>query len=188
MQEPRTSSTPASSRRGTRTSSSTTPTPTASTPTATCKVSNRPREFKLDGLDPSRVLTADQAEQLGVPESEPGDPKLRRFENVPNCYYSSLRGPSISYTIGFNSTAGYEVWNSGGTVDVTPMAVSGYDAVWIKLKGDKPDSCTLAVDVADGEHLYVNYMPIGDKGTQEELCRKATAATEMALATLPSLS
>ncbi|WP_187313467.1 DUF3558 domain-containing protein [Actinosynnema mirum] len=160
----------------------------ATAPTSTSKASNRPRELKLDGLDPCKVLTADQAKQLGVPESEPGDPKLGRFENVPNCYYSSLRGPSFSYTIGFNSTAGYEAWNSGGNLDVSPMAVSGYDAVWIKFKGDTPDSCTLAVDVADGEHLYVNYMPIGEKGTQEELCQKATTATEMALATLPSLS
>ncbi|GAA2666795.1 DUF3558 domain-containing protein [Actinosynnema sp. NPDC000082] len=164
--------------------------PANSAPTSTQAVSNRPQEFKLDGLDPCKSLTPEQLNQLGMKPGEPGDPEMGRYKDVANCGYLSVEGakPAAGYVVAFITADGYRSWNGGGNLDVTPISVVGYDGLSMKLKGDRPHSCTVVVDVADEQHLYVNYLPIVDKGTQELLCQKATTAAEMVLATLPSLN
>ncbi|WP_157767958.1 DUF3558 domain-containing protein [Actinosynnema pretiosum] len=156
--------------------------------TSAPKKSNRPQEFKLDGLDPCKALTADQMAQLGLARTRVGDPtSFAELENVPICDYSSNTGKTITYGVSFITTRGYDYWNGNGNLEVTPTTVAGYDASLMKLVGDKAYTCDVAVDVADGQHLHLSHHA-GSDANQEELCRKVTSAAEMVLDTLPSLS
>lgn len=162
---------------------------TISTTTSTAQPNkSRPQEIKLNGIDPCKVLTTDQMQQLTVVEAERNDSNIVKTGDVPTCSYGNNTSPRITYGVGLVTTKGIEYWRGNGNVDVEKIDVSGYAAVQLTLKGTSTLDCAVAVDVADGQQLYVDFSPTGQQVPQEQMCDNARRAAEFALTTLPTLT
>lgn len=158
---------------------------TSDAPTTTR--SSRPKEIKLDGLDACQVLTADQMKQLSVAEPVLQEQDLSGIGEFPLCDYSSTSLPRFGYGVGLVTSKGIEHWQGNGNVDVERTEVSGYPAAQVVLTGTDNVMCSVAVDVADGQQLLVDFNPLGDDFSQEQMCQNAKKAAELALVTLPTL-
>lgn len=149
----------------------------------------RPREIKLDGLDPCKALTAEQMQELGLAEAERNDSDLVKTGEVPVCDYGNNSSPRITYGVGLVTNKGIDHWrDGGGNVDVEEIEIGGYSAVQLTLEGTSTLDCSVAVDVADEQQLYVDFSPVGDEPSQEQMCDNAKKAAELALVTLPTLT
>lgn len=155
-------------------------------PTTTTR-SPRPEEIKLDGVDPCKVLTVDQMKQLSVVETELQENDLSGIGKFPLCDYSSKGAPRFGYGVGLVTSKGIEHWQGNGNVDVSQVEVSGYPAAQLVLTGTDDAMCSIAVDVADGQQLFVDFNPVGGDYSQEKMCQNAKKAAELALVTLPTL-
>jgi hypothetical protein len=145
----------------------------------------RPAELKLDGVDPCKLLTADQMRQIKVASTKPEQPKLVDKKPSPSCFYKN--GVDYTYTVGAVTHGGVSYWlRNGGTVESKLVDVSGYGAAEVKFAGTSDVDCAIAVDVADGQQLFVSYSPIDDE-PQEQMCSKAKDAAALALVTLKTL-
>ena len=145
-------------------------------------------EIKLDGIDPCKALSADQMKELSVSEPELQENDLSGIGKVPLCDYAGIGSPRFGYGIGLVTSKGIEHWQGSGNVDVERTEVSGYLAAQVVLTGTNDVMCTIAVDVADGQHLLVDFTPQGDEHTQDKMCQNAKKAAELALVTLPTLA
>jgi hypothetical protein len=158
---------------------------TSESPTTTR--SSRPKEIKLDGLDPCKALTADQMKDLSVTKPELQENDLSGIGKFPLCDYAGIGSPRFGYGIGMVTSAGIEHWQGNGNVDVERTEVSGYPAARLVLSGTSTVMCSIAVDIADGQQLLVDFNPIGDDYPQDKMCQNAKKAAELALVTLPTL-
>ena len=149
--------------------------------------SSRPKEIKLDGIDPCKTLSADQMRELSVSEPELQENNLSGIGKIPLCDYAGIGSPRFGYGIGVVTSTGIEHWQGNGNVDVERTDVSGYPAAQVLLSGTSTVMCTIAVDVADGQHLLVDFNPQGDGFPQDKMCQNAKKAAELALVTLPTL-
>ncbi|WP_158847177.1 DUF3558 domain-containing protein [Saccharothrix deserti] len=148
----------------------------------------RPKELKLDGIDPCATYTTTQQGELKVDEarSQPLD-VVKSGSPAPTCRYRSNGQSLFSYNVALVSEEGIEYWEGGSNLDVDPKTVSGFAAYQLKLTGTSEGYCSYAVDVADGQQLYVQFFPIGDGFTQDQMCQNAAKGAELALATLQTL-
>ncbi|MFD1145776.1 DUF3558 domain-containing protein [Saccharothrix hoggarensis] len=158
-----------------------------SSSTPTTSRSSRPKEIKLDGVDPCKVLTADQMKQLSVVKAQADEGNLSGIGKYPLCDYHTRSAPVFGYGVGLVTNGGIEHWQGNGNVDVNRTEVSGYPAAQLVLSGTDNVMCSIAVDVADGQQLVVDFNPLGDEFTQDEMCQNAKKAAELALVTLPTL-
>ncbi|MEU4741296.1 DUF3558 domain-containing protein [Actinosynnema sp. NPDC023658] len=149
--------------------------------------SSRPKEIKLDGLDPCQVLTTDQMKQLSVSEPDLQENDLSGLGKFPLCDYSSNGTPRFGYGVGLVTSKGIDHWQGNGNVDVERTEVSGYPAAQVVLSGTDNVMCSIAVDVADGQQLLVDFNPLADDYPQDKMCQNAKKAAELALVTLPTL-
>jgi hypothetical protein len=148
----------------------------------------RPAEIKLDGVsDACASLTKDQQRQLKIDEaiSEPQD--VINGEDSPGCSFQANSRPLFSYEVALITRHGVGYWEGGGNLDVAQKTVAGFGAYQITLAGTTKNDCALAVDVADGQQLFVSFLPIGDGFTQDDMCQNAAKGAEMALTTLQTL-
>jgi hypothetical protein len=145
----------------------------------------RPAVIKLAALDPCKALTVDQMNQLGVAKNKRSDNDLVKKGDVPVCLYTP-NPAKFTYQVGFVPNEGIGYWREGsGNVDRKETQVAGFDAIRTNLIGQS-ESCSFWVDVADGQMVYVNFLPIDDL-TLDQVCEKAQKGTELALATLKTL-
>ncbi len=158
---------------------------TSASPTTTG--SSRPKEIKLDGLDPCKALTVEQMKQLSVSKPEVQENNLSGIGKFSLCDYASDTSARFGYGVGLVTSKGIEHWQGNGNVDVERTEVSGYPAAQVVLSGTGTVMCTIAVDVADGQQLLVDFNPVGDDYSQEKMCQNAKKAAELALVTLPTL-
>lgn len=133
------------------------------------------------------MLTADQMNQLAVVESARNDSDIVKTGDVPTCDYTNNRSPRITYGVAVVTAKGIEYWQGGGNVEVQQIEVSGYPAVQLTLTGTSTLDCSVAVDVSDGQQLYVDFSPVGQESSQKQMCDNAKRAAELALVTLPTL-
>jgi hypothetical protein len=108
--------------------------------------------------------------------------------DVPTCDYGNNDSPRITYGVSLVTTKGIDYWRGSGNVKVERLEVGGYAAVRLTLAGTSTVDCAVAVDVADGQQLYVDFSPVGEAHSQEKMCDNAKRAAELALATLPTLA
>jgi hypothetical protein len=148
----------------------------------------RPKEIKLGGIsDACTALTKDQQKQLKIDEaiSEPQD--VIKGKDSPGCSFQSNSRPLFSYEVALIADEGVDYWQAGGNLDVAQKSVAGFGAYQVTLTGTTKGDCALAVDVADGQQLFVSFLPIGDGFTQDQMCQNAAKGAELALATLQTL-
>ncbi|WP_308258259.1 DUF3558 domain-containing protein [Saccharothrix obliqua] len=148
----------------------------------------RPRAVKVDGVDPCRLLTEPQQADFKIDEWEAEQSNPGTGTKSPSCAYN-LNGPkSAAYRVTLVADKGIEFWNGSGNLDVVPRTVSGFPAVQVTFKGTSTLECSVTVDVADGQQMFVQFLPYAPEGfVQDEMCRNATKGAEAALATLQTL-
>ncbi|MBW4715658.1 DUF3558 domain-containing protein [Saccharothrix obliqua] len=159
-------------------------------PTSASKApSTRPKAIKLDGVDPCKLLTDAQQADLKIDEWEGEKSNPGTGTESPSCAYNVNSEKSAAYRVTLVADKGIEFWDGPGNSDVTPKQVSGFPAVQLVLAGTSRTECSVAVDVADGQQMFVQFLPYGGKGaySQDEMCRNATKGAEAALATLQTL-
>ncbi|XVV03637.1 DUF3558 domain-containing protein [Actinosynnema sp. CA-248983] len=157
--------------------------------TTPAPASERPKEIKLNGLDACKALTAENQKQLGttVVRSRTGE----LVEGATGVACSYLTGPGIqpafSYNIELVTNKGIDYWKGQGNLDVSPTKVAGFPAKQVTFKGGTSVECSVSVDVADDQQLFMQFLPIGREVSQDQMCQNAAKGAELALATLPTL-
>jgi hypothetical protein len=133
------------------------------------------------------TLTEVQQRELGIDDaiSEPMD--VIEDEKMPGCSFRSNSRPLFSYDITLITNVGAGYWRGSGNLDVVEKTIAGYGALQVTLAGTTKGDCALAIDVADGEQLFLSFLPIGDNFTQDEMCQNVAKGAEMALTTLQTL-
>ena len=166
---------------------------TATGSTATSEASDssfppRSKNVKVDGIaDACTTLTKDQQRQLGIDEAHSEQMDVIENREMPGCSFRANSRPLFSYEVTLISDEGAGYWKNGGNLDVVPKTVAGYGALQVTLAGTTKGDCALAIDVADGQQLFVSFLPIGDGFTQDQMCQNAAKGAEMALTTLQTL-
>ena len=164
-------------------SSSAEPTEVTTTTTTVSQLP-RPREVRLDGLDPCTVLSEEQRAQLSL-------------DHAPNAYVDATFGESkvCSFRSGISGNVmrlalvtveGVGVWLSENSqVEPEFTTIGGFPAMVIRTPG-LDDVCNVEVDVAEGQFLDVMFRDGGNekKATQATLCAGAQRAAEAALSGL----
>ena len=151
----------------------------------------RPREIRLDGVDPCSLLTAEQRAALGL-ESEPRPGTISSSAlyrgNVPICTMNGFRPQASVVGVGLVTTSGIDLWSTRGIdADVTSTTVKGFPAVTATPRRFT-DYCSVDVDIASGQLIDIQF---GDGGNrpqigQNDLCKRAHEVAEAVIASLVS--
>ena len=150
----------------------------------------RPREVRLDGVDPCSLLTPDQRAGLGLTSQPSGSkPYVSLFMgDVPTCtMYSSSPG-AVLLGVGTVTTVGIERWETADlAAPLQPVAVEGFPAL-IAVPTPSSTYCSVEIDIAAGQLLDVQIADAGDSPPvpQADLCRRATSAAKDMVQTLTS--
>ena len=148
----------------------------------------RPREIRLDGVDPCSLLTPQQRAELSL-TSEPRStkPYVDLFRgSVPTCSARGRSPQNVLLVVGAVTTAGIERWAEGDIAATTRQTtVAGFPAI-VAVPTRFKDYCNVEVDVAPGQLLDVQFgggsaeAPI----PQEQLCRAAERSAGQMVTTL----
>ena len=147
----------------------------------------RPREVRLDGVDPCSLLSPAQRAGLGI-TSEPHNSNsyVAPFGgNVATCTMHGSGPSSMILGIGTVITVGIERWRDPTLqADVRPTAVADFPAV-VALPTQSRSYCSVEVDVASGQLLDVQAL-IGDEPAlpQGDLCAGAQRSASEMMTTL----
>jgi Protein of unknown function (DUF3558) len=143
----------------------------------------RPRELRIDSLNPCSALTSPQLASLGVQFYATEKPRDKRG---PGCdWIHSPSEPIESYTVAINTLGGVELAFGQPQLDVTTVA--GFGAVETPgLFSTGQDECIVNVDVASGQAVQVGYFYDGSaiSMTHELACQKARNAAALAMQTI----
>jgi hypothetical protein len=151
--------------------------------------SMRPKEIKIDGLDPCKALSPAQEEQLGIEATNRSDIDAGKTGKLaPTCRFRHDTTPNYSYNLSLVSDRGIDYWDpKKSNLDVNTLKVGEFPAVQLKLKGTSQGDCVVAIDVAQGQQLYMQFLPISRVYSQEQMCENAKTGAELALATVQTL-
>jgi hypothetical protein len=150
----------------------------------------RPREVRLDGVDPCTLLSPEQRAGLGLtsePHASTAYVELFRGD-VPTCTMRGRSPASVLLGISTVTTVGIERWSEPDLASQTrPTFAAGFPA----LAATPPrltDYCSVEVDVAAGQLLDVQFGGGSPQSPipQQELCRRAGQSADAAMATLLS--
>ena len=148
----------------------------------------RPREVRLDGVDPCSLLTAEQRRTLGL-TSEPllSNSRVELFDgDVPTCTVRGSGPSAVVLGIGTVTTVGIERWQDPALqAEVRPTRVADFPAV-VAVPSNSRTYCGVGVDVAPGQLLDVQVLDGGYSTPipQPTLCDRAE---EYAAATMRTL-
>jgi hypothetical protein len=148
----------------------------------------RPREVRLDGVDPCTLLTAEQRAALGLTsQPRPSRPFVTLFRgDVPTCTMRGGSPENVLLVSGAVTTAGVERWHEPDiSADVRPTTIADFPGL-VATPRQFTDYCHVEVDVATGQLLDVQ---LGGGAAdavipQAELCARARRAAEQMMATL----
>lgn len=144
----------------------------------------RPREIRLDDVDPCAVLSEEQRLRLSL-------------DNPPSAYVESSFGNAKACTMRSNisgnvvrlalvTAEGIGVWlDENAQVDARPTTVGGFPGLTVRTPG-MDQVCNVEVDVAEGQFLDVMFRDGGNetRTTQDTLCLGAQRAAEAVIAAL----
>ena len=139
---------------------------------------SRPREVRLDGVDPCSLLNPEQRAGLGF-TSQPATsrPYVPLFHgDVPTCTMDSPSADPTVLGIGLVTSVGIERWREGNLAAGTEStAIEGFPAL-IARPTQSARYCAVEVDVSTGQLLDVQFLDGGHSPPlpQDDLCSRAT--------------
>jgi hypothetical protein len=162
--------------------------PSTPNPAAASALPSRPREVRIDGVDPCSLLTVAQRAELGLDQRPDFDrsPSLLYPGVVSACVTGGLEPRAIAVGVSVVTTAGIEFFTSGQLdAEVRPTQVNGFPAA-VAMPTRFSDFCSVVVDVARGQMVDVQARDGGRSPPipQEQLCRDAEQAAVAAIDTL----
>ena len=154
----------------------------------TAAASDRPRDIRLDAIDPCSLFTPAVRQELGITRPLKADKGASYVftGEVPAC---DTRGDasvlfSVSVTLAVHD--GIELYKPERVAgSLTPKRVQGYPALLLKpIK--MTDNCAVLVDIAPGQIFAVMYADGGNTPPtpQDELCTHAEQATNLTMTEL----
>lgn len=147
------------------------------------KLPTRPRELRINGLDPCSTLTGEQLKLLGVQFYSVIEPGTNRG---PGCdWIHTQTEPVESYTVDINTRGGVEL--AFGQPQLEIITIAGFGAVDTPgLFSSGQLECVVNIDVAPGQAVQVGYFYNGRTMamTHEIACTKARNAAELAMRTI----
>jgi Protein of unknown function (DUF3558) len=149
-----------------------------------------PRDLSLEGLDPCTLFTQPQQGQLGVDAVKSGvSGGTTIYKDMKNCLLQKNDAePFFGYDVVAVTNVDVSFWiNERHNADVKLISIAGYPAAEFKTLGGQDVDCAIALGVAKNQHLHVEFKPLSEKLTQDELCQRSESAAEMALQTLQTL-
>lgn len=162
-----------------------TPTAVAPTPTSTSAPPARPREIRLDGVDPCTLLTPAQRKSLGLggaPQPYTSGPPTPGKA----CSITGFEPRAVAVSLTAATTVGINAVTAPGAVSdaLTPIAVARFPAVIAQPRN--PDLCFVDIDIASGQLLDVLFRDGGGviPISQDQLCRGAVDVAGQAVGTL----
>ncbi|SMC94044.1 DUF3558 domain-containing protein [Kibdelosporangium aridum] len=156
----------------------------------TVAIPPRPRDISLDGVDPCKLLSKAQLEQIKVSRQKNDVQSEETFKNSQVCAMGGADGQVFfDYEIWLITTEGIDLWLTGKrNVDAKLVSVDGFPAASYKLRGTTTFTCDTSVGVADKQQLMVKFRPTS-RGvfTQDQMCQKSEEAATLAMQTLKTL-
>ena len=144
----------------------------------------RPREVRLDDVDPCAVLTPEQRLALSL-DNPPSAYVEASFGNAKACTMrSNISGNVVRLAL--VTVEGVGVWLSeNAQLDAVQTTVAGFPALTVRTPG-MDNVCNVEVDVAEGQFLDVMFRDGGNEkaAKQDTLCQGAQRAAEAAVAGL----
>jgi hypothetical protein len=149
----------------------------------------RPRDVRIDGVDPCTLLTPAQRAELGLdqrPVFDEWPSTLYIGGTVSACVIGGFEPRAIAVGVSLVTTAGIELWTSGElAAEVRPVQMRGFPGV-IARPTRFTEYCTAIVDVAPGQLLDIQFRDGGRRPPipQDQLCRDAKVVAEAVMSTL----
>ncbi|MHA6627860.1 DUF3558 domain-containing protein [Pseudonocardia sichuanensis] len=149
----------------------------------------RPREVRLDGVDPCSLLTEEQRAELGLdgrPVFSQAPVGLYPGADVPVCAIRGFEPRAVTVGVSLVTSAGIERFAAGElAAEIRPVTVQGFPAI-VATPARFTDFCTAVVDVAPGQLLDVQVATGGRQPPipQPQLCRDAEVVAGEVMASL----
>jgi hypothetical protein len=149
----------------------------------------RPREVRLEDLDPCTLLTEDDRVDLGLDQPPVANTALSALYGGETrlCSVRGFEPRVISLGVELSVTGGIELFfRPGVRSEITPIAVAGFPAVIARPTTGIQDFCTVIVDVASGQLVDIQVANAGGEPptSQPELCSEAKRAAGLVMTNL----
>jgi Protein of unknown function (DUF3558) len=153
-------------------------------------LAQRPREIKLDGLNPCTLWTQDELRQLAVQLTPVTGGPQQDSGGYQVCTYRSPR--PLEMDIGYSATAVTDLDASVYLGDTSlsrssVVKVEGFPAVLEIGRPEGAGPCMLAISTADKQHLEVRALTRPGAFSVEQACEMTTKAATFAVANLQAL-
>jgi hypothetical protein len=165
------------------------PTSAEGRPDGVVELPPRPREVRLDGVDPCSLLTGEQRVALGLdarPVFSQAPVGLYPGGDVPACDIRGFEPRAVAVGISLVTTVGAERFTSGElAAEIRPLTVDGFPAV-VAVPTRLTNYCTVILDVAVGQLVDVQFRDGGRRPPipQGQLCRDAETVAAEVMSTL----
>ncbi|OZM79646.1 hypothetical protein CFP66_24030 [Pseudonocardia sp. MH-G8] len=165
------------------------PTSAEARPDGVAELPPRPREVRLDGVDPCSLLTEEQRAELGLdaqPLSSQAPVGLYDGVEVPLCTIGGFEPRAVTAGVSLVTSVGIERYSSGDlAAEIRPSIVHGFPAV-VVVPTRFTEYCTVIVDVAAGQLIDVQFRDGGRRPPipQLQLCRDAEIVAAAVMTTL----
>lgn len=149
----------------------------------------RPREVRLDGVDPCELLTGEQRAELGLDGRPLSDsaPSDLYGGNVPSCVIRGSEPREVFVGVNLVRSAGIERFSTslGLAAELRPVQVRGFPAL-VVTPTRYTTYCTVVVDVAPGQLIDAQFSDGGGQPPvpQPQLCQGAEALADAVMASL----
>ena len=158
--------------------------------TTTSPLAQRPREIKLDGLNPCTLWTPDQLRQLAVKSTPVAGGPQQDSSGHQVCTYRSPR--PVDLDIGYTARAITDLDASVylGDTSVTNSSVvkvEGFPAVLEVGRPENASPCMLAISTADKQHLQIETLTLPGAFSVEQACEMTKKAAAFAVQNLQTL-
>lgn len=168
--------------------SSASTTSTAQTPSS--GLPQRPREIKLDGLNPCELWTPNQLSQLLVKADPVGGGSQENSAGYPVCTYRTPFQSDLD--LGFSATAVLDLdatvfLGDSTRAETTVVDVVGFPAVQETSDPNDGSPCKLAVSTSPGQHLQIRAETRPGEYSVEQACDITMKAATFAVQTLQTL-
>lgn len=155
--------------------------------TTTVTMASRPRTLPLAGLNPCKILTAQQRSALSL-DTTPTEYTDTEFAQAKACTMRGLNSGTVA-RIALVTSMGVDVWlDSEAQVTATPVVVDAFPALVVRTPG-LDDACNVEVDTGDNQFMDILFRDGGNVPPipQDELCQGAQQVAAAAVTSLQQI-